>query len=94
MDETLVGAAAVVSLEDGRVFREVRMALGSMAPVPVRTPKAEAFLRGQRVEPSLVREAAQIAALETAPRRRAEYRQEMAVLLLQRSLHQAVELAG
>ena len=94
VDETLVGAAAVVSLENGRTLCEVRIALGSMAPMPIRTPKAEAFLRGQRVEPALVREAAQLAASETSPRRRAEYRQEMAVLLLERSLNAAVELAG
>ena len=93
-DETLAGAAAVVSLENGQVIREVRIALGSMAPVPMRAPKAEEFLRGQKMEPSLVREAARIAASETSPRRRAEYREEMAVLLLQRSLNQAVQLAG
>ena len=99
VDETLVGAAAVVSLEDvsledGRVIRDVRIALGSMAPVPMRAHKAEEFLRGQKFEPLLVREAAQIAASEAAPRKRAEYRGEMAVLLLQRSLNHAVQLAG
>jgi carbon-monoxide dehydrogenase medium subunit len=94
VDETLVGAAAVVSLGDGGVIAEVRIGLGSMSPIPMRAFKAEALLRGQRVEPLLLREAAQTAAAETGPRRRAEYRQDTTVLLLQRSLHHAVQLAG
>lgn len=94
VDETLVGAAAVVSLENGQVIHQVRIALGSMAPVPIRAHRAEEFLRGQKIEPALVREAAHIAAAETNPRRRAEYRGEMAVLLLQRSINEAVQLAG
>jgi CO/xanthine dehydrogenase FAD-binding subunit len=94
VDETLVGAAAVVSMEDGRNVRSARIALGSTAPTPIRAWKAEEFLRGQRMEPSLFREAARIAAGETSPRRRAAYRTEMTCLLLERSLRHAWQAAG
>ena len=94
VDETLVGAAAVVSIADGRLIRDVRIALGSMAPMPMRAHKAEEFLLGQKIEPAVVREAANIAVSETSPRRRAEYRGQMAVVLLQRSLNEAVQLAS
>lgn len=94
VDETLVGAAAVMSIEDGRYVREARIALGSTGPVPMRAWKAERFLEGQPLGSGLFHEAARIAADETRPRRRAEYRREMTRLLLERSLTAALRAAS
>jgi CO/xanthine dehydrogenase FAD-binding subunit len=94
VDETLVGGAAVVSLEDGDLIADARIALGSMAPTPIRAWKAEEYLRGRRVEPRLVAEAARIAADEANPRRRADYRREMTRTILERTVHTAVQAAN
>ena len=94
IDETLVGAASVVSIADGGYIRDARVALGSVGPTPVRAWKAEEFLRSRRAEPKLFREAAALAAADTHPRRRAEYRREMTRVLLERSLTEALQAAS
>jgi|SRR4051794_8996387 CO/xanthine dehydrogenase FAD-binding subunit len=45
-----------------------RIALGGVAPTPIRAPDAEAILCGSRVEPGAVQEAARTAAAASAPR--------------------------
>ena len=94
IDETLVGAAAVVTLVDGKVLKDVRIGLGSVAPTPIRAPRAEEFLRGKQGEDRLLGEAASIAAGETRPRTRADYRREMTKLLVEQALKEAVNRAS
>ena len=94
VDETLVGAASVVSLAEDGYVRDVRIALGSMGPVPARAWKAEEFLRNRRADVRVFREAAAIAAADTDPRRRAEYRRHMTRVLLERSLTDALKAAS
>jgi len=91
IDETLVGAAVVVTLTDGNVLQDVRIGLGSVAPTPIRALQAEEFLRGKQVENSLFEEAAKIAAGETRPRTRADYRREMTRLMVEQALKEAVD---
>lgn len=93
VDETLVGAAAVVTLTDGKVLKDVRIGLGSVAPTPIRAPQAEEFLRGKQIEDSLFEEAASIAISETLPRTRADYRREMTKFLVEQALKEAVNQA-
>lgn len=92
VDETLVGVAAVVRLEDG-VFGDVRLALGSVAPTPIRAWRAEDLLRGERVSAAAIAEAGRVAASEALPRRRADYRRRMCAHLVVQALHQAVRRA-
>ncbi len=94
VDETLVGAAAVLALDDGRLLADVRLALGSIAPTPIRAWKAEAFLEGRRADDGVLREAARIAAADTAPRARGDYRRHLSALLVERALRQAVAQAA
>ena len=93
VDETLVGAAAVVSLEDGKGLKDVRIGLGSVASTPIRALQAEEFLKGKQISDSLFVEAAAIAAGETQPRTRADYRREMTKLLVEEALKEAVSRA-
>ena len=93
VDETLVGAAAVVTLAAGNVLKDVRIGLGSVAPTPIRAPRAEEFLQGKQIDDSLFEEAAKIAAGESRPRTRADYRREMTMLLVAQSLKNAVNQA-
>jgi carbon-monoxide dehydrogenase medium subunit len=94
IDETLASAAAVVTLTDGNVLQDVRLGLGSVAPMPMRALQTEAFLRGKPVGKGLFHEAACMAADETRPRTRADYRREITKVLVERALNEAVSQAA
>lgn len=69
MDMTTVGVSAFVTLDaDSRVFRDVRIALASSAPVPLRVKKAEALLRGRACGDDALEEAARAVCEEANPR--------------------------
>jgi carbon-monoxide dehydrogenase medium subunit len=97
MDLSIVGAAALVVLEDG-VCREARICLGTAGPVPMRAKAAEDVLQGKPFSEALIEEAAGVASHECRPRssRRASaaYRREMVGVLTRRALQRAVEPAG
>lgn len=98
MDIATVGVAAVVSLQDrGRVCRDARIALGAVAPTPIRAYSAEAMLRGQPVTPDLLHYAVQEAQRLARPiddvRASAAYRKDIVGVLALRTLEQAVEMA-
>lgn len=83
----VVSLAAVAALEDG-IVREVRLAWGSVGPTIVRSPEAEALLRGKRLTLTGLRAAAQAARQAVSPisdvRASADYRREVAGNLLLR----------
>jgi CO/xanthine dehydrogenase FAD-binding subunit len=81
--------AGAVELARGKV-QDVRIALGSVAPVPLRAVRAEDRLRGERLTPALIRAAQQTLAEEIAPiddfRSTAVYRRRIARNLLEEFL--------
>lgn len=90
IDETLVGVAILISSDPtGELCEDVRIGLCSVAPTPIRARKAEELLRGQRVKRDLVKQVAQVAAKETSPRSRADYRRRMTCLLVEQALYAA-----
>lgn len=50
-----------------RVGDEYRVAMGSVAPTPLRLPKTEALLKGRKLDAALIAEAAALAATEVSP---------------------------
>jgi len=58
--------AAAIDM-DGRTVRDVRIALGSVAPIPFRAAATENLLRGQTLNSDLVRAAGETLAGEIAP---------------------------
>ena len=90
-DETLVGVAALVVLDSGDILSDIRIALCSVAPTPIRARRAEEVLRGKRIEGGLVEEAAQVAAAETMPRSRADYRRKMTTVLVKRAISEVLQ---
>ncbi|MGA8102299.1 MAG: xanthine dehydrogenase family protein subunit M [Candidatus Acidiferrales bacterium] len=58
--------AAAIDL-DGRAVRDVRIALGSVAPIPFRAAATENLLRGQTLNNDLIRAAGETLAGEIAP---------------------------
>ena len=93
MDLAIVGVAVVVIPEDG-VCTDIRIALGAVAPTPIRAKRAEGILRGQRFSEEVIEKAAQTAAEESQPiddyRASAEYRREMVKVLIRRAINQAI----
>jgi CO/xanthine dehydrogenase FAD-binding subunit len=82
-------AARVTLGEDGKV-REARIALGSVAPTPLRARKAESLLEGNLLSDEIIAEAASQARDESIPisdmRASAEYRSRMVEVLVRRAL--------
>ncbi len=98
MDIAFVGTGVVVALGDGEgTCRDIRIALGAVAPTPMRAVKAEALLRGKKLEEGLLREAGEIASQECSPisdiRCSAEHRREIVKVFVRRAAQQAAELA-
>lgn len=83
-------SAALGAVRDGDVLRDVRVALGAVAPTPIRAPLTEAFLDGKAVSAEVVAEAADIAAGEVSPiddvRASAWYRQHLVRVFIGRLL--------
>ena len=94
MSLSVVSAAAAVALQDRQTFVTARIALGAVAPVPMRAHRAEQVLVGQKIVRELLSEAAAVAATEISPisdmRGSAEYRRSLAAVLVRRALENAV----
>jgi len=93
----VVSAAAALHLDDTGTITDARLALGSVAPTVVRSPKAESILQGQQPTPTSIKDAAQACAADISPisdvRSTAEYRNHAAVVLAERALNQALDQA-
>lgn len=89
VDETLVGVGVLIAVDSDKVCTEARIGLGSVGPIPIRASKTEEFLKGKRVESSLFVNAGEIAADESSPRSREEYRREMVKVFVKRALDEA-----
>ena len=97
-DYATVSVAATVTLDTGgERCREGRIALGSVAPTPVRARAAEALLADGRLDERLLRAVGEAAKGEVNPltdhRGSAEYKREMTAVMVGRALSQAWEAA-
>lgn len=89
MDIALASLAVAVEL-DGETVTQARLAAGSVAPRPVRLPRTEALLAGQRLTPELLARVKAEASAEVQPisdvRAGADFRRHMIGVLLGRAL--------
>ena len=87
--------AAVRITRDGDTIHDARIALGSVAPTPVRTQNAERELIGQTFTPELAAHIGKLAAQEIQPisdvRATREYRQHIASVIVRDALVRAWE---
>ena len=94
-DYATVSVAAVVVPGQNGSGSDVRIGLGSAATVPLRARKAEAVLKGQRLTPERIREAAALVREEVDPlddvRGSAGYKREMARVWTERALSSLAE---
>jgi len=91
-------AAAAMVVMDGPTCKEARVALGAVAPTPMRARRAEKFLKGQQLTEEVIREAGLLAAKEARPisdmRAGAGYRREMVRVLTRRAIGEAMKRAA
>lgn len=99
MDIAVVGAGAWVKwdAQSGRISA-ARIALGAVAPTPVRAPQAEAALVGKEPTRQVIEEACALAVESARPisdvRGSADYRRHLVSVLVRRALTAAMERAG
>jgi carbon-monoxide dehydrogenase medium subunit len=90
---SIVNVAAGLAM-DGQQVSRARIALGAVAPTPIRAYKAEQLLQGRKMAPELFAEAAAVAATEISPisdlRASADYRRKISVVLVRRALEIAL----
>ena len=97
MDIAVVGVAAVLRIAGERIER-ARVALGAVAPTPVRARHAEASLEGHALTDDVFGRAAEIAASECSPiadvRGSAEFRRHIVRVMTERMLREARQRIG
>ncbi len=99
MDLALVGAAVFLQLnEDRSRCGEARIALGAVAPTPVRAPEAERVLVGNKITEEVAAKAGDTASQEARPisdlRSSEEYRRTMVGVLTKRATLEALGRIG
>jgi len=101
MDLAFVGVAVLIEVDDRERVVKARVALGAVAPTPIRVPQAEKLLEGGVVNREAAQASAELAARYCDPisdiRASAEYRREMVKALCEKGLlaayHQATSTA-
>jgi CO/xanthine dehydrogenase FAD-binding subunit len=94
-EDIAIVSAAVYAVPDAdkKAWQEVRIALGAVAPTPIRARYAEERVQGQPIDEKIADETGQIAAQQDAQpitdiRASAEYRRAMVSVLVKRALQQ------
>jgi carbon-monoxide dehydrogenase medium subunit len=98
MDIAVVGVGTSVELsDDGSTFKDVQVALASVAPTPLHVTSITDFLSGKDINDENIEKAGELAKDATKPisdmRGTAEYRQHLCTVLTKRSLKQSIERA-
>lgn len=92
MDLAIVGVAVLLEKQNGSGrCKDIRIALASVAPTPLRARKAEGALRGQEVSEKTVLNASEEAVKEIKPRSDSmrsspEYRRDIVKVLVRRAI--------
>ncbi len=93
MDIATVGVASAVTVDRSGICTDARIALGAVAPTPIRAQAAEDMLLGRRPDVELLQAAADQAMAQATPiddvRGTAGYRRQMVGVLTRRTLERA-----
>jgi carbon-monoxide dehydrogenase medium subunit len=96
-DFATAGVAAQLTLGGDDVCAQVRIGLTNVGSMPIQARQAEEVVRGTRVDPEVIRRAAQLAAEASDPspdlRGPAEYKRDLVRVLTVRALNRALEQA-
>jgi aerobic carbon-monoxide dehydrogenase medium subunit len=97
-DFATAAVAVQLTQDDKGTCQKVGIGLTNVGPTPVKARKAEQFLRGKKLDEANIKQAAQLAADESAPspdlRGPVEYKKGLVKELTKRALTRALERAG
>lgn len=97
MDIAVIGVGVLLTLGEDDLIQRARIALGAVAPTPIRAREAEATLEGSPASDEMFGRAAQAAAAEAKPisdvRGSAEFRRHQVRVMTERCLHEAAQRA-
>jgi len=85
IDFGIVSVASVIALEAG-ICTDARIALGAVAPSPVRAKKAEEVIKGRPIDPDAASEAAEQAVADARPLSMNAYKIEITKTLVKRAI--------
>lgn len=95
MDLSMLGVAVSITSSDKKWIEDIKIALGTAAPTPIRAYEAEKTLKGAEISETVLEKAARVAMKEAQPRTSwrstAEYRREMIKVLVPRVINKALE---
>jgi CO/xanthine dehydrogenase FAD-binding subunit len=86
MEIAIVNVCVAMAMDRQKRCFGIRIALGAVAPMPIRVKKAESMLGNRKITPELIQKCAEVAAEETKPisdiRASADYRRKMVYFLV------------
>ncbi len=92
---TLSIVCTAVLLKADTEFEDIRIALGAVAPIPIRAKETESYLRGKEVTEKKIDEGTEIVKKEVKPitdvRGTKEYRTEMSKVFVKRAINKALK---
>ncbi len=98
VDVAAASVAGLVELAENGTIAEARVALGAVAPTPLRCPEGEKLLAGKKPTPELLDQAAAACAAIASPiddvRATAAYRQAILPVMIRRILQRCLEHAA
>ena len=88
MEIAIVNVCVAMAMDEHKRCSGIRIALGAVAPTPIRARKAEKVLKDQKITPQLIQRCAEAAVKETNPisdiRASADYRKQMVHFLVKK----------
>jgi xanthine dehydrogenase YagS FAD-binding subunit len=91
-DFAIVGAAVVMRLR-GKVCEDVRIVLSGVAPIPWRSPEAEAVLKGKAITPELAEQAGKAAVAKAQPLSQNAYKVPLTQAIVKQAILRAAGLS-
>jgi xanthine dehydrogenase YagS FAD-binding subunit len=85
VDFAIVSVGTVATLHNG-ICKKARIALGAVAPTPLRAIEAEEFIKGKVIDEKIITAAAKAAVKDAKPMRMNAYKVEIIKALVQRAL--------
>jgi xanthine dehydrogenase YagS FAD-binding subunit len=81
-----VVSVAVNGTISGGVFKDIKIIMGGVAPIPWRLDKAEKLIKGKRTTEKIVQEAAKIAMAEAKPMTENAYKKDIAEVIVAKTI--------
>lgn len=91
-DFAVVGAAVALRLK-GDICEDARIVLSGVAPIPWRSPEAEAVLKGKRVTPEIAEQAGKAAVAKAQPLSQNAYKIPLTQAIVKRAILKAAGLS-